>query len=431
MPLPDLHVGDALDVLRSVRSESVDAVVTDPPYGLAFMGHAWDGTVPDVTFWSEVLRVAKPGAHVLAFGGSRTYHRLAVAIEDAGFEIRDQLLWVYGSGFPKSHDVAKAIDKTNGEADRLHRFTAWMRTTGVTARDLDALTGTKMGSHYLTAASQPAIPTPALWSAIRPALDVDVPAWIDELVERHEAERQVVGKATGKIVPDPERGPRHTIGGHERTFDVTVAATEEARRWEGWGTALKPSHEPIVMARRPLRGTVAANVTRHGTGAINVEACRIGRGEGGEAPAYTPNHGNQVYGAGMGGGAWANVSGRWPANVIHDGSDEVLRRLSEASRFFYAAKPTRDDRGAGNLHPTVKPTALFRHLVRLVTPPGGVVLDPFAGSGTTGVAAMREGFRSLLVEIDDAYAETIRRRCDLVEATPDDADGGERQASLF
>jgi site-specific DNA-methyltransferase (adenine-specific) len=184
-----LH-GDCLAVMPTLDADSVDAIVSDPPYGLAFMGKAWDHGVPGEAFWREALRVAKPGAHLVAFGGTRTYHRLTCAIEDAGWEIRDCLSWLYGSGFPKSHDVSKAMDKVNGETDRLHRFTAWMRTTGVTAKQVNEATGTFMGSHYLTAGSQPAIPTPELWARLRPRCG-DVPLWVDDLVERIEAEREV------------------------------------------------------------------------------------------------------------------------------------------------------------------------------------------------------------------------------------------------
>ena len=191
--MTELIHGDCIEVLRSMPDCSVDAVITDPPYGLSFMGKKWDYDVPGVEVWAECLRVLKPGGHLLAFAGTRTQHRMAVRIEDAGFEIRDMIAWVYGSGFPKSLDVSKAIDKNNGEVGRLLRFTEWMRTTGLTSKQIDAATGTNMGGHYLTAKSQPAIPTRRLWAKLRP-LCGQVPDWVDELVERIEAEREVVGK---------------------------------------------------------------------------------------------------------------------------------------------------------------------------------------------------------------------------------------------
>lgn len=314
-----LFTGDCGVVLAGLDGDSVDSVVTDPPYGLSFMGKKWDYDVPGVTVWEQCFSVLKPGGHLLAFFGTRTYHRGVAAIEDAGFEIRDQLAWVYGSGFPKSHN-----------------------------------------------------------------LDGD---------------------------------------------------------WKGWGTALKPAWEPIVLARKPLVGTVAENVRQHGTGALNVDGCRVLCGEetGGVRPAYAPNLANKVYGRAMGGGAWANTMGRWPANLCHDGSDEVVGMFpNESHRFFYCAKASKEDREDGldgfsevrrtdgrttehhvpnlrttsrrNRHPTVKPTSLMRWLARLVTPPSGVVLDPFMGSGSTGKAAMLEGFRFIGIDREEEYVRIAEAR---------------------
>jgi hypothetical protein len=286
-----LH-GDCLERLKELPDCSVDACVTDPPYGLSFMGKAWDYDVPTVDVWREVLRVLKPGGHLLAFAGTRTQHRMAVPIEDAGFEIRDMIAWVYGSGFPKSRN-----------------------------------------------------------------LDGD---------------------------------------------------------WQGWGTALKPALEPITVARKPLMGTVAANVLEHGTGAINVDGCRVAapdnqgkvwtRGGNQKGASLTTNTtGQHQY-------IEASPLGRWPANLIHDGSDEPCELLGSAARFFYCAKASKADRGDGNSHPTVKPTELMRYLCRLVTPPGGVVLDPFMGSGSTGKAAALEGFRFIGIEREAEYLEIARCR---------------------
>jgi site-specific DNA-methyltransferase (adenine-specific) len=338
------------------------------------MGKSWDasGIAYDVEVWRQALRVLKPGGHLLAFSGSRTYHRMTCAIEDAGFDIRDQIMWVYGSGFPKSLDVSKAIDKAAGAEREVVGNTAETsgRTVGL---------GTSAGFH-------------------------------------------------GDIV-----------SGHCR--DITAPATDAARQWSGWGTALKPAHEPICMARKPLIGTVAANVLAHGTGAINVDGCRVGttdnvtthsRGAGYDGPAF--GHMNPLPTRKQPG----QEAGRWPANFIHDGSDEATAGLGEAARFFYTPKAGREDREEGcdehelvrrtdgresehhtpnlrtterrNHHPTVKPTDLMRYLCRMVTPPGGTVLDPFTGSGSTGRGAVLEGFDFIGCELSPEYAEIARAR---------------------
>jgi DNA modification methylase len=471
----ELIRGDCLEVMRGMGTASVDAVVTDPPYGLSFMGKKWDYDVPSEEIWRECLRVLKPGGHLLAFAGTRTQHRMAVRIEDAGFEIRDMIAWVYGSGFPKSLDVSKAIDKCNGEAGRLLKFTAWMRTTGLSSRQIDQITGTSMGGHYLTAASQPAIPTVALWKLIRP-LCGDVPAWVDELVQRIEAEREVVGQQRGTMLAV---APGRDNDRSSTTLDLTAPATDAARQWQGWGTALKPALEPITMARKPLEGTVAANVLAHGTGGVNVDGCRVGTEPGGWGGG-----GSALYegGPSRDGGEARPIAGRWPANLIHDGSDEVVGLFPQrdgavsngskgatgiynggwgavtqkpgradsgsAARFFYCAKASKRDRDEGldgfaikkaaglpmrsaggdrggegmdgtktdrlttraNNHPTVKPTDLMRYLCRLVTPPGGVVLDPFMGSGSTGKAALLEGFQFIGIEREAEYLEIAKAR---------------------
>jgi DNA modification methylase len=364
--------GNCKNVLKSINENSIDSIVCDPPYALVsigksfggddaapakggvyarasagFMGKKWDTgeTAFDPEFWREVLRVMKPGAHLVAFGGTRTYHRLAVAIEDAGFEIRDQIGWLYGSGFPKSHDVSKGIDKAAG-AER-------------------EVVGSKIG----------------------------LPGYH---LNPHDG-----GEALGHGLSSS------TYETRLKSSQITAPATDAAREWQGWGTALKPAWEPIVLARKPLIGTVAANVLAHGTGAINVDGCRVG----------TETLQAQVRGVTRMGtfeGAEGNTTperiGRWPANVIHDGSEQPVDILGDAARFFYCAKASKADRGEGNLHPTVKPTDLMRYLCRLVTPPGGVVLDPFMGSGSTGKAAMLEGFRFIGIEMDAQYVEIARKR---------------------
>ena len=361
------HLGNCVDALKAIPDNSVDSIVTDPPYGLSFMGKKWDYDVPNVEIWAECLRVLKHGGHLLAFAGTRTQHRMAVRIEDAGFEIRDMIAWVYGSGFPKSHDVSKAIDKAAGVEREL------------------------LG------------------------------------VKKHSSKQQIEAfKNTGD-------------------YKITAPATDAAKQWQGWGTALKPSLEPVTVARKPLIGTVADNVLVHGTGGINIDGCRV---EGGERPLieranqYRPENFNlpsESCNAGI------TVQGRWPANLIHDGSDEVVAFAGEASRFFYCAKASKKDRDEGlegfalgkagalnvrtdsrsegngmttqpraNTHPTVKPTDLMRYLCRLVTPPNGVILDPFMGSGSTGKAAMLEGFSFIGCELSPEYFEIAKARINAI-----------------
>lgn len=379
---------------------SVDAIVTDPPYELGFMGKKWDasGIAYDLEVWREALRVLKPGGHLLAFGGTRTYHRMTCAIEDAGFEVRDSIHWIYGSGFPKSMDVSKALDKAAG------------------------------------------------------------------------AEREVVGRKGGRSASpkqDFRGGKLHAASSAPyAVFDaITAPATDAAKQWHGWGTALKPAHEPIVVARKPLDGTVAANVLEYGTGAINVDGCRV---DGGKiASASGTRRSGGIMGASEPLGGWEPThSGRWPANIVLGHSPDCGDKCAEgcavaemdrqsgtlksgggvkanketvglygiasnvqtqfqpnaggASRFFpcfrYQAKASKRDRGDGNTHPTVKPVELMRWLVRLVTPPGGLVLDPFTGSGTTGVACVREGFDFVGLELLDNHADIAQRRIEAAQA---------------
>lgn len=404
-----IYVGDNREVLPHI--EPVHAVVTDPPYGLTqakrtvpaqandspysrhrvgvngdvkpvggFMGKQWDGTgvERDPELWRAISDAMLPGAHLLAFGGTRTYHRMAVAIEDAGYEIRDTLQWLYGSGFPKSHDVSKAIDKMAG------------------------------------------------------------------------AEREVVGVVSRTPAQGRGANVHHEGGDMSGECAITAPATPAAEQWQGFGTALKPSYEPIIMARLPFKGTVAANVLQHGTGAINVDACRIGTDD---LSAQWNREWKQdgTFGNGKRASQGKQVpAGRWPANVILD--EAAAAMLGEPSRFFYVAKASRRERNAGlegmpervagddhdmmvskwvndprhpdggypnkpappkaNHHPTVKPIALMRYLIQMVTPPNGIVLDPFAGSGSTLVAAAELGFDAIGIELSEEYAEIAARRVD-------------------
>ena len=420
----DIRHGDCLEVMRTLPDCSVDSIVTDPPYGLAFMGKRWDYDVPSVEVWAECLRVLKPGGHLLAFAGTRTQHRMAVRIEDAGFEIRDMIAWVYGSGFPKSLDVSKAIDRMDASEEqerRRLRFTAWVRSTGVTSRQIDEATGTNMGGHYTTAASQPAIMTREHLDACRHLLG-DVPKWVElecdirSVESQNMASREVIGKRTmtqgGGSSLQIRMGERREV-----EANITAPATDAARQWQGWGTALKPALEPITMARKPLIGTVAENVLAHGTGALNIDGCRIGT-DGGTTKGNPPKGAsNGIYGNGINGACdvLSINAGRWPANLIHDGSEEVMGLFpndgdSTAARFFYCPKADQAERGDGNNHPTVKPVDLMRYLVRLVTREGGTVLEPFGGSGTTAVACVHESCNCIIIERENQYVEIIKQR---------------------
>jgi DNA modification methylase len=437
--------GDCREVMATLAENSVDAIVCDPPYELGFMGKGWDrtGVANDVETWRQALRVLKPGGHLLAFGGTRTYHRMVCAIEDAGFEVRDQIGWVYGSGFPKSLDVSKAIDRLDAadtRRERQLRFTAWLRGTGITQARVDQLTSTNMGGHYLTAASQPAVATREHFEKLRPHLGGGVPEWVEQMVDERTVESENFKARELLATEERYNEPSGIVsaGRDERTLierRITAAHTDAARQWEGWGTALKPAWEPIVMARKPLAGTVAANVLAHGTGALNIDGCRVPTDESLNGGAYSAERqesasqwahkGSTIHNST--GTEFVQPTGRWPANIIHDGSDEVLAAFPQSSsgigygsnakgqeecpaprgaetgsaaRFFYCAKASKRDRGEGNTHPTVKPTDLMRYLCRLVTPPGGLVLDPFAGSGSTLKAAELEGFDA--IGIDEA-----------------------------
>ena len=410
--------GNNLDLLKTLPDNSVDSVVTDPPYGLSFMNKKWDYDVPSVELWKEVYRVLKHGGHVLSFGGTRTYHRMVVNIEDAGFEIRDQIMWLYGSGFPKSLNIGKAIDKIEGN------------------------------------------------------------------------EREDLGKSLVTRLNIP-KNDIYESGIRGKECRITKGNSE----WEGWGTSLKPANEPICLARKPLsEKSIAENVLKHGTGGINIDGCRVATDD------EISNHNRSAKSAtskGKFGDSKEQEThqtdgqkiGRFPANVIHDGSDEVLEGfpdnkgafapvksgqkgfggeiygkyaqagddgqtfyndgLGSASRFFYCAKASKDDRNDGceklqgkyvaqgnqaqaelkrgnvdfengnkhnkvelkqNFHPTVKPTELMRYLCRLITPPNGIVLDPFLGSGSTGKGAILEGFDFIGMELDPEYFEIAKAR---------------------
>lgn len=551
-----LHHGDCLDILRELPDASVDSIVTDPPYGLEFMGKDWDsfgvGKRPQIgsadgskfrqnmgtpSFtdsgnptcrncrgdkyrngprkcscgqpdfgnpqaesmrgfqrwcegWAaECLRVLKPGGHLLAFGGTRTWHRLTCAIEDAGFEVRDSIAWLYGSGFPKSLDVSKAIDKAAGRAATPPSpdvaacgvVATWLRaecsSRGITASHINQYFGAaNIAMRWLmiepTATKRPQVPTWSHWTRLREWLNL--PDTMDAEVWRLNGNK---GAPAPLAFAREEKRYEQSHGfarvglahgaqkSHTATTQVEIAGfatgpsdtpvTDDAHIWQGWGTALKPAHEPIVMARKPLMGTVAGNVLAHGTGALNIDGCRVeGAPElrGRDAIGTIPNGNDLTHGA-MTRTPYAVPAGRWPANVVLDESqaealDEQTGELTSgkmaagtkpkgerttygqdaaagyetvrdtpgdsggASRFLYVAKADAGERVRvdGVAHPTVKPLSLMRWLVRLVTPVGGTVLEPFAGSGTTVEACILEGFKCVAIEREAEYLPLIQQR---------------------
>jgi len=437
--------GDCLEVLPTLEPGSVHAVICDPPYGLEFMGKEWDrhASPHDYQQWcrmwaAECLRVLRPGGYLLAFGGTRTFHRLASAIEEAGFEIRDCLAWLYGSGFPKSLDVSKAIDRARDDRADILRVTSWLadqaEQRNISKADVDQSMGTSdMGGWWLSRLRHRCqVPRWEQWERLRdligfgPEMDQEVWRLNGRKGQPGEAwhERPVIGQRSAGIAV-PGEGPRHTVGGSRAVpVNVTSPALAEARQWDGWGTALKPAFEPVVVARKPLTGTVAANVLAHGTGALNIDGCRLTALTDAEIARSGRSTNGSIYGD-FSSVDWKREQeshkGRWPANVVLDEDAAVM--LDEPSRFFYTAKASRTERNNGNgsnTHPTVKPVALMRWLVRLVTPPGGLVCDPFAGSGTTGVACALEGFDFLGVEREPDYAALARRRIAWAALNPAD-----------
>jgi hypothetical protein len=455
-----LHLGDCLDVLPTLPDASVDAICTDPPYELTFMGRKWDSTgiAFNPAVWAECLRVLKPGGHLLAFGGTRTYHRLAVAIEDAGFEVRDSIHWIFGSGFPKGQAIDKAIDRTRDDRAAVLKVTAFLsaarQAAGWTHKQIDDLFGFNgMASHWTAVAGKAAcVPTPEQWDQLREVLrfdDRDVRALVADLNGR----KGTLGEAwtAREVVGEGHRVRRESdvqfAGLSEGAYPITAPASDVARQWQGWSTSLKPAHEPIVLARKSTGfNTTVANVLEHGTGALNIDGCRVAAGQDyrdkcASVIGLDSNRNGDAYGAWTGTRVdSAHEAGRWPTNVVFshlplivdgevagdacaDGcvigcpTVELDRQSGDASRFFpvfrYEAKAPSSERprlADGTAHTTVKPVALMQWLVRLVTPPGGTVLDPFAGSGTTGEACVIEGFRAVLIEREPQHAELIKTR---------------------
>jgi DNA modification methylase len=464
-------------VLKTLAPDSIEAAVSDPPYGLGdmsparvaeclaawtrgeeyspegrgFMGKAWDAWTPGPDMWRELYRVLKPGAHALIFAGSRTQDLMSLALRLAGFEIRDTLQWLYGSGFPKSHNIAKNLDWTQAPPPRskVYEVTKWIReardAAGITNKDIDAATNTQMAGHWTSDKSQPAIPALLQVAALLNVLKLTPEQVPDHIVDvlLGNRERVSLREVLGTVMK--QRIDTHWEGEYKEATHTIYGAPvrKEAQKWEGWGTALKPAYEPIILARKPLAGTVVQNTLEHGCGGLNIGGCRVAWSEGEEA----------------GDTRTGDAAGRWPANVLLDeGAAEVLdAQAPGASRFFYTAKASRAEREAGleghatktnteltgraegsvglimidprdgrlrdnpyagtsgatpraNTHPTVKPLDLMRYLVRLITPPGASVIDPFMGSGSTGCAAVLEGARFVGIEREAEYMNIARAR---------------------
>jgi len=495
-----LYNGNMLELNNVIADNSIDAVVTDPPYELGFMGRSWDssGIAFQKDTWRKCYNALKPGGYLLAFGGSRTFHRIACAIEDAGFEIRDTIIWLYGSGFPKSMNIGKGIDKRGGET------VGWfgeylkekLKERGMTQTELSKYFLSKSGgvtgrvSNWINGLE---LPTNEQFNRVREILNLDV-------AELKEAKREVVGKGKAGLT----KGNIANFSG-DIEFDITVPATADAKKWDGWGTALKPSFEPVIVARKPCEGSCTDNVLKWGVGGINIDECRI-------PFESTPNPATNPLYRVTNGYAWnkdfeavsnttgfstsksfANEQGRFPANTIltydENDYDEVCGRFpiggkngsiskpykmnnqvygeygycntweayndsGSASRYFYCAKASKRDRDEGlegfevkqstgggggigdylddvnscsgkygsekaparNFHPTVKPTALMSYLVRLVSPKGATILDPFMGSGSTGKAVMYENkdrdanYKFVGIELTDEYLPIAQAR---------------------
>jgi len=485
LELNKIHQGDCLEVLKGLPDNSVDSVVTDPPYGLSFMGKKWDYDVPKVDVWKEVLRVLKPGGHLLSFAGTRTYHRMAVNVEDAGFEIRDMISWLYGSGLPKSLSIGKQIDKVSKRVNMFEPFAQYLKGQRLKlnipqnqiSKHFPSKTGGLTGcvSNWELGMN---VPTKEQWIILKRELNLN--SKFDDLINRVETERMVIGN---KPWDTPVNGflPDGMDKSERKQLVDTAPSSPEAKEWEGWGTALKPACEPIVVARKPLsEKIVALNVLKWGTGGINIDACRIGGSMGKDGALSKPRRtDNTKFGKSNETINPQSPFGRFPANIIFDEiagklldeqtgnlkGDSLNRKKREnsggstlyeggwkseqtagftdvggASRFFYCAKASKSERNKGceeleqkdapasarskpaegrenvlgkpraNPHPTVKPIKLMEYLIKLVTREGGVVLDPFMGSGSTAVACVRLGRNFVGIEKEKEYIKIINAR---------------------
>jgi DNA modification methylase len=479
-----LHCGDCMEILRAMPDNSVDAIVSDPPYGMSpdgraltwddveelraqgkvpkggFMGREWDAAVPGVTWARECERVLKPGGYLLAASSPRTYHRLAVSAEDAGFEIRDSIAWLYWQGMPKSMDLSAALEKQKHNREEVLEVTAWVRemrdNAGLTNRNIDTAFGfAGMATHWTSSKTQPTVPTLDKVPMLMEVLQVDdMPPRISELLlDLNEA----------KGVPGPNWWKREEAGTYDKAAGISKwranytdsqagepqvrrpePSTEEGRKWKGWGTGLKPCKEPILVARKRFKGTLVANIQKWGVGAMNIDACRLAAGDPAwpgpnEALDIPPTARDGSTGQGSGSGAeiygerknvtyGSHPNGRWPANVFYcpkpsrrerePGCEELPSVKAHEVTGLKEGSPGAKHPRAGmtrqgqvtNVHPTVKPAALMRWLLKLVSPPGSVVVEPFGGSGTTLVAAHGLDLSVIAVEREPAYCDIIRAR---------------------
>jgi DNA modification methylase len=423
MQINTVHNGDALEILRTLPDNSIDSVVTDPPYGISFMQRNWDTFAGNQEYaqwveqWArECLRVLKPGGHLLAFSGTRTYHALAWGVESAGFEIRDMIEWLYLSGFPKSMDIGKQFDKHGGSSNAW--FGPWLRQE----RRKRGISSNELAKHFPSATGGITgcvrnwelgknIPTPEQFNKLCDVLDLPF-----KRIE--EVEREVIGTESKAASTYHTQNVGESVVRHD-TYNITAPATPLAKQWSGWGTSLKPAHEPIVMARKPLSGTVCANVEQYGTGAINVDGCRIPTDD-------VLSFGSRRIGDGIKygfcepkGEGKQHEAGRFPANCITTDDDAWYSKYFNVTPQEISKKASKKDRNSTwdgkqiegtNNHPTVKSVDLMSWLIRLVTPPSGIVLDPFAGSGSTLVAAKREGFSYIGIEREQEYVDIIHKR---------------------
>lgn len=466
------------NILKQIPDNSIDAIVTDPPYGLKFMGKKWDYDVPTIECWQECLRVLKPGGYLLAFAGTRTQHRMAVRIEDAGFEIRDMIAWVYGSGFPKSLNIGKAVDK-KPKANLVKEWKKWLNiqinNCGKTKKQINKECGFTATSYIKTDNKDywsSNLPKNGKWKIMKNVIGITTNEY--DWVEEDNCEERGYVEPTGGL----SGGSGNTVGNFTGKQLSNNSIDDRARYWEGWGTALKPALEPITVARKPLsEKTVVENVLKWGTGGMNIDECRVGTDI--TTTRRNGNSGGEKYGRDERLGSWKNPQGRFPANFIHDGSEEVLSLFPEsrsgsikgyinniksdvykdglkpikvditassgsASRFFYCAKASKAERNKGlegmeekmsatlarqttkdgirqefggfgakpvqNFHPTVKPIKLMIYLVKLITPPNGIVLDPFIGSGSTAIACKLLDKKYIGLDIDEEYIEIANNR---------------------
>lgn len=511
-----LYQGNMLDMLEVIKPNTIDSIVTDPPYELNFMNKGWDnsGIALKKETWQKCYEVLKPGGYLLAFGGTRTYHRIACAIEDAGFEIRDCIMWLYGSGFPKSMDISKQIDKRNGRNLEIYKeIGSYIKENrlkcNISLSELNKEFGYVAGCNWWESQNNNNVRLPNLQDYLKLKKILNLDDRYDAIIEREEAKGEIIGKRIrGNAGFSNDQVPRPWKEKIGEYYDITAPATNLAKKWEGWGTCLKPAYEPIIVARKPFKGSLVDNVIENGVGGLNIDDCRVPfngdkwktQKSGKTIRAFQSKETTTANGI-----CEANQNGRFPANVIltYDETDfdevcgsmpytksnggktsmpdlrDVGKKSKEsigidklsfgqvenakrkesdyiapsdsgsAARYFYCAKASKKDRDEGldefekytttdgrnkpidnpflrgeterkNTHPTVKPTELMQYLVRLVTPKGGTILDPFMGSGSTGKSVMYENkernadYKFIGIELTEEYLPIAEARINYV-----------------